>query len=115
MALTEQSAKLRGEALKRVYKTTREKWDPEGAAIYVERSAHYSTETFLLACRRLEASQWFPKLRELLDECRIVNQRRMEEREQAKRRVLDQPQVSPEKVKQMRRMVQEFLDARKMR
>ena len=116
MALTEESARVRGDALKRLHKATREKWDPEAASIYVQGTAQFPTEVFVLACRRLETTaEWYPKLAELCDECRLVFKHMQDKRQQAKRRQLDVAPVSDEQIRDIRRRVQEALQRMRMR
>lgn len=55
--------------------------------LFVENTAHVELSVFTEACRRLETSaQWFPKVSELLEECRIVNARRQAERDEKRRK-----------------------------
>lgn len=97
MALTEESARLRLAALKRLYLATREKWNPEQASIYVENTAGFSTAVVTSACRRLEGSaEWFPKASELVEECRLVAKRLEVEAEDKRRKRLPPAELTPE-------------------
>ena len=76
-------------AMTRIALATREKIDRATFALYLEGVAGYSTATVIEACRRIEdRAQWFPKKSELLDECRIVAQRKADAEEDKRRKRL---------------------------
>ena len=76
-------------AMTRIALATREKIDRATFALYLEGVAGYSTATVIEACRRIEdRSSWFPKKAELLEECRIVAQRKADAAEEQRRKRL---------------------------
>lgn len=103
-------------ALTRLAIATREKCDRATYLLYLEHVQRFSTEVVIAACRRLESSsEWFPKVAQLVEECRVVARHKAEQQEQHKRRMLDIPPVDAAKIKQMREMVKEFLNARRVK
>lgn len=92
MALTQDSKEQRLKALTRLALATREKVDAATYVLYVEATAGFQSAVVVDACHRLETSvSWFPKLAELVDECRIVAKRRQEEQEEARRSLPQAP------------------------
>jgi len=90
--LTKESRTARTTALTRLAVATREKIDPAVYVLYVEDTSSYPTDVVVTACRRLETRvTWFPKVAELLDECRIVAARQQEDREAVARLKLRPP------------------------
>ncbi len=95
---------------------TREKADRATYVLYLDGLADFSTDVVVRACTRLaHSAEWFPKLSQVREECRVVARYEQEQREQAKRRQLDVPQVSEERVKQLKADVAAFLKTRGMR
>ena len=95
---------------------TREKADRATYVLYLDGLADFSTDVVVKACTRLShTAEWFPKLSQLRDECRVVARYAHEQREQARRRLLDEPQVSAERVKQLKAAVAALLEKRGMR
>lgn len=87
----------RMEALTRLALATREKVDRASYVLYLEDTARFSTAVIVDACRRLETSSpWFPKLAELIEECRIVAQQHAERAEAERRKRLPPPPPRPE-------------------
>ena len=81
MALTADSKTQRINALTRLALATREKVESPTYVVYVEDTAHFSTAVVVQACKRLEhSSSWFPKVAELIEECRLVANREAERR-----------------------------------
>ena len=98
MDLTKDSKAQRMMALTRLALATREKVDPAVYVLYVEDTASYATEVVVTACQRLERRvTWFPKVAELIDECRVVATRRHEEQEEAARQRLRPAPLPPER------------------
>jgi hypothetical protein len=93
---------------------TREKIDPGVYVQYVERTAHVGIDIFTKACRRLEAGKWFPKLHELLEECRIVAEYQSERERQARPRLTERP-ADPIKVDEFKAAVQARLERARMK
>jgi len=92
MTLTRESQAARTTALTRLALATREKVEPAVYVLYVEDTASYSTDVVVMACRRLETRlTWFPKIAELVDECRIVATRQQEAKDEAARQRLRPP------------------------
>jgi hypothetical protein len=84
--LTRETREARLKALTRLALATREKVEPSVYVIYLEDTAAFSTGVMTEACQRLErSSAWFPKVAELIEECRLVAQQQQERREQAER------------------------------
>ena len=107
---------VRLKALAEVALATREKVDRASYVLYLEDTARYSTDVFVEACRRLRTSSaWFPKVAELLDECRIVAAKRAQEAEEARRKQLDLPPVSPEKLGWLRQQLEALVGRKGMR
>ena len=70
-ALPDKEARI--QALERLSVATREKVEPQTYALYLEDTVLIPTRYFVEACGRLEkSSAWFPKLKELIDECSTV-------------------------------------------
>lgn len=81
MALTAESKTERVKALTRLALATREKVESSTYVVYVEDTAQFPTHVVVEACRRLEhAAAWFPKVAELIDECKVVATREAERR-----------------------------------
>lgn len=79
-------------ALTRLAIATREKVDKATYVLYVEQTSNVPVSVLEAACRRLEtSSDWFPKLSQVLEECRIVGQRRAE---QAAQKRLPPPELT---------------------
>lgn len=101
MGLTADSREQRVKALTRLALATREKMEAASYVIYVEDTAWFSTDVLTEACRRLETSSaWFPKVSELIEECRMVAQRKQEQRGQKLLRAPIPDPVSPEKMQE---------------
>jgi hypothetical protein len=112
MALTDSDKTTRLEAFTRLAIATREKIDRATYVLYLEDTADYSTAVVTEACRRLERSaQWFPKVGELREECRMIAARKAEDAE-ARRRALNPPPISDEKWAEIRAKLQELRSRR---
>ncbi len=106
MAVLNQDRRVK--ALTRLALATREKVEPATYVLYVEDTAGFPTDVLESACRRLETSlTWFPKVSELVEECRVVSRYQEEQRATARRQVpqLNGPQVSAEKIAGLRAAV----------
>lgn len=64
---------IRSAALESLAIATRETLTPEMTKLYIERTDYFQDAVFADACRRLEmSSRWFPKLAELVEQCRMI-------------------------------------------
>lgn len=104
------------EALTRLAIATREKVDRAAYVLFVENTADVELKVFVEACRRLEHSaQWFPKVSELRDECRVVAARHRERKEASRRQLTDGPPITDEQWAEIRAKFQDVLARKGMR
>lgn len=114
MAVVNQERRIK--ALTRLAIATREKVEPATYVLYVEDTAGFTTDVLETACRRMEtALTWFPKVSELMDECRVVARYEEEQRAMKAPRQIDGPPVSPEQIAQLRADVARLVERRRMR
>lgn len=112
--MTPESKQARVNALTRLALATREKVEPAVYVVYVEDTQHFGTVVFVEACRRLEKSvAWFPKVAELVEQCRIVNQEYLDQT--AKPRQLTEPELSPQKKAEIMARFREVIGRKAMR
>ncbi len=116
MAVVNQDRRVK--ALTRLALATREKVETATYVLYVEDTAGFPTDVLEKACRRLETGlAWFPKVSELIAECRIVARYEEEQRATARRgqlRIEGQP-VAPEQLAQLKADVALLLHRRRMK
>jgi hypothetical protein len=113
MALNEER---RIKALTRLALATREKVEPATYVLYVEDTAGFSTDVLEKACRRLEtALTWFPKVSELVSECRIVARYEAEQRAQQQRPQIQGKPVTPDQIAALRDRVAVEVQRKRMR
>ena len=95
--MTKDERETRLHALTRLALATREKVDRETYVLYLDDTSGFSTGVLVDACRRLETSAaWFPKVAELMEECRTVARQHMERAEERARKRLPPPAPRPE-------------------
>lgn len=115
MALTQDSKEARMKALTRLALATREKVDAATYVLYVEDTAHFPSAVVVDACRRIETSSpWFPKLAELVEECRLVAKYQEDQREEVERKRLPPAPISDEKWKEIQKQFHEVLGRKVM-
>lgn len=75
-------------------------------SVFLSDLEHFSTDTFVRACRHLETVvAWFPKKAELYDACQAIARRKQLERKPSLALPPGDKPVDPEKVKQLRQHV----------
>ncbi len=91
----------RVKALTRLGVATREKLEPQTFAVYLDDTAWIETKAFVEACRRLETiAQWFPKVAELMEMCRLVAKEYQLRAEADRPRLSAPPEPSPERIRE---------------
>ena len=115
--MTKEQRELRMQALTRLAIATREKVDRETYVLYLEDTSHVPLGVLVTACRRLEkASSWFPKVHDVLEECRIVAARQREEQEgKARLRLMPPAPAEQWRAEDIKRRVQELVRQKGMR
>ena len=101
--MTSLERKARASAIGRLAVATRERVEPALFEVYVESTSAVPVEVLVRACDRLSrTSQWFPKVAEILEDCRAVARADQERREATQRRLTDGNQpVSDEKHREL--------------
>lgn len=84
--------------------------------VYLDDTEQFTTDTFVLACRRLETSlDWFPKKHELVDACQAVAQYKRDQRKPVLALASGDTPVDPEKLANIREMVKAAVRRKAMR
>lgn len=114
--LNRESRERRMAALTKLAIRTREKVERETFVVYVEDTAMFDTAIVELACHRIGTSQtWFPKVNELIEECKAVAKQRQEQRESEQRKQLPPAPISPEKWAEIQARFRDVLRRKAMR
>lgn len=95
--MTDKEARLK--AMTRLALATREKVEPQTFAVYLDDVQRVETAVLIDACRRLEkSSEWFPKVKELLDMCNVVAKERQIREEMNRPRLSAAQTPDPDRV-----------------
>lgn len=106
--LTPDQKRARLEALTKLAIATREKVERETFAVYLESLSGWSTAILVEACRRLQtASQWFPKVAEIVESCRVVEREKQIREDQKKLKPAEFVPVPREIVEDFMRQIRE--------
>lgn len=114
--MTPEQKEKRIAALTRLALATREKLDRAAYVVFVDATATVPIDVFEAACRRLEAgSAWFPRVHELLEECRAVVRYRDSQRRPLRALAAGDVPITEAHLAELRARVAEAVERRRMR